>query len=208
MVAVVGRRRHPLPGVEAGDAELDAGLLVDPRAELAEVEQAGARGDPELDHRHLAQAARPRLVGRLQQPVGVLAADQEVEGRLRAHPAEERDAGRDQVQVQRLGEALDRRPPPDVAARELAAKQGVPGHGGNVTGRPLLDDLQLADLGGRLAVGGHRLLDQHLLRRRQLLGELLLRLQRDDRRLAGLDLGLGDGALRLQLLLFALARSS
>ena len=79
--------------------------------------------------------ARPRLVGRLEQAVGVLAADQQVEGGLRAHPAEEGDPGRDQVQVQRFGEALDRGPPPDVAARELAAKQGVPGHGGNVTGR-------------------------------------------------------------------------
>src|SRR6185503_8745293 len=72
--------------------------------------------------------------------------------------------------------------------------------------RSLADDLQLAEAGLRRAGDRRRLLDEDLLRRRELLGEGFLRLERDDLRVAGLHLRLRDRALRLHLSLSLLHR--
>ena len=82
-----------------------------------------AAADAELDDGDAAEAARPCLVRGLEQAVGVLLPDEHVERGLRARRPDERDHDRDRVQVQRLGQPLDRDALPDVGPTEKAAEQ-------------------------------------------------------------------------------------
>ncbi len=120
-VAIIYRFRHPGPGVEAGDLDAHAGLLLDQVGDLADVQEAGAARHTELERREGAVAAQARQVRCIEQREGELLPDQQVEVDLGARAPEQGDEQRDQVEMQRLAEPLDKQPAP--AARHAQTRQ-------------------------------------------------------------------------------------
>ena len=107
---MVARWGHPRAGIEAEDFKLDSGQPGDISRYLANIHQARACSNAELDHRDGSQTLSQGQFCCLEEAKSILLPHHQIAGNSHFITAEERDKDRKNVQVQWLRESFVKNP--------------------------------------------------------------------------------------------------